>query len=343
MVLEHGGNLNRAAKAQGIPARDWLDLSTGISPWSWPVPPLPESIWRRLPEEDDGLVAQCRDWLGVGEAVPLLPIAGSQAAIQTLPYLRPTGRVAVPKLGYAEHGHCWSMAGHQVDALTVEEVEAQLDSLDVLVWIQPNNPTGQTLPRSTLLNWLERLQSRGGWLIIDEAFIDASEAESLVQWSGLEGLVILRSVGKFFGLAGIRAGVATGPEKLLEGLAQRLGPWALSGPSRWIMRQALQDTGWQGQQKVRHQAARDQLVQVLLQSGLKPIGGTALFQSCSHPEPRWIQSELAKSAILVRAFLPHQLLRFGLPARLADFERLEKALGTVLGPQKRAPSASMNP
>ena len=53
--LIHGGAIGAAARRYGIPAGKWLDLSTGISPWSWPVPALPESVWRCLPEDDDAL------------------------------------------------------------------------------------------------------------------------------------------------------------------------------------------------------------------------------------------------------------------------------------------------
>ena len=92
-MLEHGGRLHAAAQRYGIAVADWLDLSTGIAPYGWPLPPIPADAWQRLPEQDDGLEALARDYYG---AAALLPVAGSQAAIQALPrLLRPGLRVGV--------------------------------------------------------------------------------------------------------------------------------------------------------------------------------------------------------------------------------------------------------
>ena len=189
-MLEHGGRLRRAAEHYGIALADWVDLSTGISPWAYPVPPVPEAAWQRLPEDDDGLDAAATRYFGSAE---LLAVAGSQPAIQALPAVLPGARVGVLAPGYAEHAHAWrERRPRLIDAAAVE---GALDDSDVLVLVQPNNPTGVHFERDRLLDWHARLARRGGWLVVDEAFADTTPAYSLVPLAGRPGLVVLRSLG----------------------------------------------------------------------------------------------------------------------------------------------------
>ena len=193
------------ARRTGTPWADWLDLSTGISPWSWAAEtgfaPTAES-WRRLPDDDDGLRRAAADYYG-GE---VLPTAGSQAAIQALPRLRPAATVGICAPTYAEHAEQWCRAGHAVVAVAADRIAQQLDHLDVLLLCNPNNPDGRTWTPATLLDWHARLAARGGWLVVDEAYIDARPERSIAARSDRPGLIVLRSLGKFFGLAGARVG-----------------------------------------------------------------------------------------------------------------------------------------
>ena len=143
-MLEHGGRLLRAARHYCIAPEHWLDLSTGVNPEGWPVPPIPAQAWHRLPEDDDGLVEAASHYYG---APHVLPVAGSQAAIQVLPLLRPRSRVAVLAPGYAEHAHAWERAGHQVERLPATQLLAQQARFDVIVLIHPNNPGGEVFGR----------------------------------------------------------------------------------------------------------------------------------------------------------------------------------------------------
>ncbi|KVW95617.1 threonine-phosphate decarboxylase CobD, partial [Thiobacillus denitrificans] len=238
-MLEHGGRLLAAAERYGIEPADWLDLSTGINPAGWPVPPIPAAVWQRLPEAEDGLVSAAAAYYG---SACVLPVAGSQAAIQALPWLRAAYRVGVPHPAYAEHAHAWRAAGHTV---TAWQPEQGVGALDVLVLVHPNNPGGQTYHRADLLAWHAELAARGGWLLVDEAFIDATPEASLSADCPREGLIVLRGLGKFFGLAGARVGFVLAEPALLDALEARLGPWAVSAPSRWVARAALADTAWQ--------------------------------------------------------------------------------------------------
>lgn len=323
-MLEHGGKLRAAAQRYGIALEDWLDLSTGIAPWPWPLADIPASAWQRLPEDDDGLERAARDYYGCDS---LLPLPGSQAAIQALPRLRAPGRVGVLAPCYAEHAAAWKQHGHELLELADDEVDGLIDQLDVLLLVNPNNPTGRRFDCERLLAWHERLRARGGWLVVDEAFMDCTPGHSLLPLAGGQpGLVVLRSLGKFFGLAGARLGFAFAEPALLRGLAELLGPWAVSGPTRWVARHALADTRLQEER--RQALARDgvRLATLLREHGLEATG-TALFQWLPHLQAGELYEHLARRGILVRRFDSPPSLRFGLPADEAGWSRLRQALG----------------
>ncbi|HET7268135.1 MAG TPA: threonine-phosphate decarboxylase CobD [Oleiagrimonas sp.] len=327
-MLEHGGRLLQAAREYGIEPSRWLDLSTGISPFAWPVPSIPARVWQRLPEDEDGLVAVACDYYG---APDLLPVAGSQAAIQTLPKLRAHSRVGVIAPGYAEHAQAWRHEGHDVQMHCAEDLLASAASHDVIVLIHPNNPGGEVFAPSTLLALHAQLAQRGGWLIVDEAFMDASPQHSLCTYAGEPGLVVLRSAGKFFGLAGARAGFVCAWPELLEAMRVWLGPWTVSGPTRHVLRQALADHVWHAQARLRLQEASDRLQRLLSAHGLAPTAGTAFFQWCRTAHAASLQQALATRGILVRHFAQPASLRFGLPADAAEWARLQKALTEIMG------------
>jgi len=344
MAPEHGGRLRAAARQWGLPAEQWLDLSTGINPRPWPRPPIPDAVWQRLPEDDDGLEQELREALALPAAAACVPVPGTQAAVQCLPRLPAMNSgangganggasvVAVPAPGYAEHGHCWRQAGHRVLALSVQAMEAQLDSLDVVVWIQPNNPTGQCLAPETLERWRTALASRGGWLLVDEAFVEPEPRWSMLPALGRPGLVVLRSLGKFFGLAGARGGLVLGPAALCGEVRQLLGPWAVAGPTRWLMARALADSTWQAGMREQLAADSRRLAAMLAGAGLSPAGMTGLFCYCPHPGAAAHRDALARQGILVRYFEQPAALRIGLPGPETQWRRLQAGLKALKTP-----------
>ena len=321
-MLEHGGRLRRAARQYGIDEADWLDLSTGIAPWAFPIPAIPAAAWHRLPEADDGLEQAACVYYGAARA---LPVAGSQAAIQALPRLRSAGKVGVLSPCYAEHAHAWRSAGFLVREVLEHEVDYFLDSLDVLVVVNPNNPTGLMLTPERLLKWQARLAERGGWLVVDEAFMDNTPHLSLAAFANQVGLIVLRSFGKFFGLAGVRLGFVLAERKLLKLLAEQVGPWAVSGPTRVLGQVCLRDTDGHQQQRLRSEEASQRLVEVLERHGFKPHGGCALFQWLITERAEHLYEFMARQGILLRLFSHNSSVRFGLPADENDWLRLERA------------------
>ena len=323
--IPHGGRLRQAAHDYRIPLQHWLDLSTGLAPDGWPVPALPAEVWRRLPEDDDGLGLASLAYFG---NIPVLPVAGSQAAIQALPQLFAPCRVGILSPCYAEHLRAWRMGGHEVIEIHDEITDAVPGNVDILVLSNPNNPTGITLSPATLLGWHAQLAARGGLLVVDEAFMDATPEASILAQATVPGLVILRSLGKFFGLAGLRCGFVAAEPALLQRLDNLLGPWGVSHPARWITQRALADRPWQQQQRGRLLRAANDLARLLLDAGLPSPSGCALFRWVPTREAAMLAGRLAQHGILVRSFA--EGLRFGLPHQATDCDRLRTTLREVL-------------
>ncbi len=333
MSGQHGGRVLAAARRHGIAPARWLDLSTGINPRGYPVPVLAASHWHRLPEPDDALHARAADYYG---SAHLLAVAGSQAAIAWLPRLRRCCRVAIVGPTYSEHARQWRLAGHEVLVAAADRVEAALTGPtppQVVVCVRPDNPTGQVLPAARLARWQARLSATDGWLIVDEAFVDATPQLSLAGRAGVAGLIVLRSLGKFFGLPGARVGFVFAWPALLAALAEVTEPWGVAGPARAAATAALADVPWQRRtrQWLPRQAAA--LDAVLHRAGVPVLGGTSLFRYCRWPEDASpaagaavLAARLARRGILLRRFVQPSALRIGLPAGPAALARLQAVL-----------------
>ena len=326
-MLEHGGRLLAAARRHGIAPAAWLDLSTGIAPYGYPVPAIPPELWQRLPEDEDDLSAIACRYYG---ARKVLALPGSQAAIQLLPRLRPPGVVAVLEPSYAEYAAAWSAAGHAVRPCAVDALPLAAITANVVVIGNPNNPTGSCFSRRALLDMARQLEARQGWLIVDEAFADADNGgDSLadIAGTGVAGnIVVLRSIGKFFGLAGARVGFAIACDSILTPLAESIGPWALAHPSRFAARAALADADWQSAQRARLQRDGARLHELLAASGLGTSTGTALFRYQARDDALELHEFFARQGILLRYFARPAAVRFGLPATEAGWQRLAATL-----------------
>ncbi len=324
-MLEHGGRLRLAAAQWGIPLADWLDLSTGINPQGWPVPPLPASCWQRLPEDNDGLEEVAAACYGNAN---LLPIAGSQAAIQCLPTLLPRAAVAMPAPLYNEHPHAWERAGHKVRRLPGASLARALTAMTPNVLLcNPNNPTGRAYARDELLDAAAQLKKRGGTLIVDEAFADADPENCVAPFAGTKdapNLIVLRSLGKFFGLAGARVGFILARRELLAQMVEVLGPWSVSGPSRAVAQAALADRDWQAAARARLAADSERLRTLLAPFG--EVQATPLFCWLPGEHAQSLHHFLAARGILVRLFADAPGIRVGLPGDESEWQRLAAAL-----------------
>lgn len=320
----HGGDLSGLRAAY---AGDWIDLSTGINPLAYPLPELPAESWTRLPGSDDlsALLQAARKAYGAPDEAGIVAVPGTQAAIQLLPRLfaRPQGvpvRIGILGPTYAEHAHVWRSMGHEV--MEIDGVPGSLQGLDILLAVNPNNPDGRGLGLPLLRRWHEELAARGGWLILDEAFADVGPEVSFCAEAGKPGLVILRSFGKFFGLAGLRLGFVLGPEMVTGAIRITAGPWAVSGPALQIGAAALRDTDWQQRMRQELRGRAHRFDQMMRERGIHVLGGTSLFRLAKIADAAGFAAALRQQGIHVRIFdHQRQWMRFGLPADEAEFWR----------------------
>ncbi|ACJ01217.1 threonine-phosphate decarboxylase CobD [Rhodospirillum centenum] len=313
-LLPHGGDLDTARRTWPDAPGPWIDLSTGINPWPFPVGPLEPESWTRLPGA--AALAALRHAAarryGVPDAGRVAAAPGTQALIQLLPRLRPPARVAIQSPTYNEHAHCWAAAGHEVTA--VPGIDALPDDTEVCVVVNPNNPDGRLHPPRRVLELAAALARRGGWLVVDEAFADTCPEASVAPAAGMPGLVVLRSFGKFYGLAGLRLGFVLADTALVAAVEAALGPWSVSGPALEIGRRALEDDAWTAATRLRLEAAAAALDADLAAAGLTVVGGTPLFRLVRTPAALALSGALAAAGLWVRRFPDRpDLLRFGLP------------------------------
>lgn len=318
MARDHGGDIDRAAARFGT--GDWIDLSTGINRCPWPVGDLPPRVWQALPTASAGdrLRQVAAGWFGCPPD-HVLPVAGASAAIQMIPRLWPAGRAAVLAPSYNEHAASLRAGGWQVTGCS--DVGDMAGS-DLAVVVNPNNPDGREWTPETLV----RLAGTVGHLVVDESFADARPDLTLIPAMPANAL-ILRSFGKFWGLAGLRLGFAVAAPDLLDRLTAAAGPWAVSGPALHVGAAAMADRAWADGTVVYHSEAALRLDRVALAAGWQPAGGTHLFRLYDTGNAAAAQDRLARGRIWSRRF-PYSRgwLRLGIPGNHSEWDRLVSVL-----------------
>lgn len=329
--IEHGGALDRAIARFGGKADDWLDLSTGINPEHFPLPAFTAAVWNRLPDEGllQRVLATSRDYYGVSDKAPIVASPGTQSLIQLIPTLIEPSTVAILGPTYQEHAASFKAAGWDVaECASLEDIPAHAR---VAVIVNPNNPDGRIVARPELLGLARKLGERGGFLVVDEAFADPHPEVSVAAHAATAPMIVLKSFGKFFGLAGVRLGFLLGSSEIVETVAQKLGPWAVAGPALALAQHAFESEAELQAFRGRIDWRRAELATVLSRCGLHEVGGTALFALIEHSDAHALYEALCEKHILVRKFsYSPQWLRIGLAAAEADFARLEQALRTIL-------------
>ena len=307
LTRDHGGGLDAAIARFGGTRADWIDLSTGINPNPYPVGDLGGDVWTALPDRaaQDALVDAARRFWNVPDNLDVLAAPGASCLIAQMPRLLPTGTARIDLPTYNEHtaafaGHRWTFAGGDAD---------------VRVVVHPNNPTGEFWDGSGA----HRL------VIVDESFCDVVPEQTLVSQAG-KGVVILKSFGKFWGLAGLRLGFLIGEEAQVQKVRDWLGPWPVSGPALKIGAAALADIGWAERTRRALSLASDELDRRVLAAGGRVVGGTTLFRLYEVADAATWQDRLAQNHIWSRIF-PYSKtwLRLGLPPE-SGWERLGAAL-----------------
>ena len=321
--LIHGGDLGAARKLFPGAPEPFIDLSTGINPFPYRLPPLEQAVFARLPEPAavERLAAIAAAAYGAPSPAHVVAGPGLQLLLPLVAALVAPGRAAVLGPTYAEHARVAALAGHEVRAVTAI---GDLAGADLAVVVNPNNPDGRIIERDVL----RKLAGQVGLLVVDEAFIDAGPiGNSLASEPACPNVVVLRSFGKFFGLAGVRLGFALAAPDIAQGLRAKLGPWPVSGPALAVGAAALADGEWIAQTRVRLAADARRLASLLAGAGLDVVGGTPLFRLVRTPAAAELFDRLGRAGIFVRRFAEQPAwLRFGLPGAETDWDRLAAAL-----------------
>jgi cobalamin biosynthetic protein CobC len=325
----HGGRLHALSERYQIPRSEWLDLSTGIAPVAYPLSQIKAEAWHDLPDEDPEFQRCLQDYY---QCRSVLAVPGSSWAIELLPTViaelasdRPRV-VCLPREAYAEHAYHWRQAGFQLSFYDDLPSHEQLAQAAACILINPNNPGGQRYVQENVQGLLDRVQAANAYLIVDEAFIEGFPGHSLAPICPQARLIVLRSVGKFFGLAGIRLGAVCAETSVLQSLERHLSPWAISGPTREAAKQALRNRAWQ----VSHYkwlCTASQRLEGLLERTLgRPVSNAILFVTLWLEDAPALHHYLCEQGIATRLLDSAGGVRFGLPHAESAWQRLELGL-----------------
>jgi cobalamin biosynthesis protein CobC len=325
--LEHGGDLGAARTLFPGAPEPFVDLSTGINPIAYPLPHIPADVFARLPDPKlvNQLAALAAKAYGASSDSHVVVAPGSQSLLSHVFALAKNRRAVVLGPTYSEHLRVATLVGHKVRECT--ELD-ELGGAGLAIVVNPNNPDGRLLERQTLLTLAEGLRGNGGLLVVDEAFMDVGpQGATSASEVAAGNIVVLRSFGKFFGLAGLRLGFALAAPDLAERLRSALGPWAVSGPALTVGTIALADQDWIDTTRVRVATSALRLDAILNEARLQIIGGTSLFRTVRLSGAAQVFFQLGRAGILVRRFSQWpELLRFGLPGDEKAWERVRAAL-----------------
>ena len=327
----HGGRLVAARALFPEAPEPFVDLSTGINPHPYPLPPLPPDAFTRLPEPEHEaeLCRLAAVAYGVPPAARVVAAPGSQILISLLPVVLGHGQAVLLGPTYGGHASSWAASGASVlEVADADALSAHAGPGVALVLCNPNNPDGRRLALDRLAALASRCAGQGGALVVHEAFADLEpdvpQAAALLP---SPGLVVLRSFGKSYGLAGVRLGFLLADPPLAARMHTLLGPWAVSGVAIGAGRQALADGSWRDRTGMALKAAAHRLDRVLTEAGLVVEGGTRLFRLATCPDADAVFRRLGRSGLLVRRFGDQPgRLRFGLPPDEAAWSRLQSAL-----------------
>lgn len=307
---DHGGRIDQAMAAFGGTRAEWIDLSTGINPVPYPLPEFPPHLWTALPERQatEQLTQAARRFWSVPDTAAILPIPGASIAIAQIPRLAAPAGVMIRTPSYNEHAAAFAAAGWSVTAT---------DAAKARVLVHPNNPDG---------HWYTADDAHAPLTVIDESFCDIDPSRSLIACASQQGTIVLKSFGKFWGLAGLRLGFAIGDPDLLAALADRIGPWPVSGPALHLGTMALNDFNWADQTRRFLAAESPRLDRIMTSAGAELVGGTTLFRLYSHPRAQDLHNHLTRHHIWTRTFpWSDTAIRLGLPAP-SDWQRLSSAV-----------------
>lgn len=331
----HGGRLGAACAQYTQAPQPWIDLSTGINPQSYPAPRARGVTLNRLPDtaELNRLEAVAAAAFGVTDPQRVAATGGTEPALRLLPYVLRLKRAIVAGPTYGSHADGWQRAGAEALVVSDAEQEKLIADDTALVVVNPNNPDGRLVGRERLRQLHAAVAVRGGVLIVDEAFAEVTPKFSVADIAGTDEaprLLVLRSFGKFYGLAGLRLGFVVGSAALLTLIRGAVGDWPVSVDAVAAGLAAYADRDWADRARLRLARSARRLDDLLGRSGFQVVGGTLLYRLVQAADAPARFEHLARAGILTRPFQHDAtLLRFGMPGSPAAWRRLTAALGSA--------------
>jgi cobalamin biosynthetic protein CobC len=329
----HGGRLVEARSLFPQAQQPWVDLSTGINRRSYPAPRATSVARNRLPEPMQlvELEETAAEAFEIDDPARVVAVAGTELALRLLPHALELREAAVLGPTYSSHADAWARASSNVRRVTDTTLHSCLDRPLALTVVNPNNPDGRALPRERLLELHDSLANHGGALIVDEAFADTDPSISVSAIAGgprASRMIVLRSFGKFYGLAGIRLGFIIAAPSIARSVRTLIGEWPLSADALAAGRAAYADHEWSARMRVLLNRSASRLDALLRRSGFEIVGGTSLYRLVRSADARRRFLQLLQAGVLVRPFDHDEtLLRFGVPHGRSEWERLAAVCG----------------
>lgn len=324
----HGGRLCIARSLFPDVPQPWVDLSTGINPRSYPAPRASSQARNRLPEPTElaRLEAVAAATFGVGDPARVVATGGTECALRLLPHVLKLKDAVIAGPTYGSHADAWKQAGAATRTVADTELETHASRAAAVTIVNPNNPDGRIVARERLLRLHDQLQAHAGALIVDEAFAEVEPQASVADVAGGESasrLIVLRSFGKFFGLAGVRLGFIVAAPRIAAELRHLIGDWPVSSDALVAGLAAYADPHWAERMRGTLARAAQRLDRLLVRGGFQLAGGTSLYRLARAPDARIRFTQLLAAGILVRPFdYDETLLRFGLPQGRNEWDRL---------------------
>jgi cobalamin biosynthesis protein CobC len=328
----HGGRLGAARVAYSQAPQPWIDLSTGINPRSYPAPRARGVTLNRLPDtgELSRLEAMAAAAFGVADAQRVVATGGTEPALRLLPFVvEGIAAAAVAGPTYGSHVDGWGKAGVPSRVVADSELDVAIGDRTAVIVVNPNNPDGRVIGRDRLRRLHDSVAARDGVLVVDEAFAEVTPEASVADLAGgdAERLVVLRSFGKFYGLAGLRLGFVIANPAIAARVRALIGDWPVSVDALAAGLAAYADRAWADRMRGQLATVARRLDGLLRRCGFEVVGGTSLYRLVRAADAPARFERLAAAGILTRPFQHDStLLRFGLPGSPDAWRRLSAAL-----------------
>ncbi len=289
----HGGDIERAAREAGVPPDRILDFSSNINPMGLP-PRAAERLareaqnprtWTSYPDHE---YTELRSLLSRYAAVPresIVIAAGADSLIYAAVRALAPKRCVIPIPAFSEYERACSAFGCETVSLMLNSefrltpVFSQLlRAGDVLILNNPHNPSGACASRTEMLDHIAVARGAGAVVLADEAFIDYIPDAAVTEHAAMTGgIVSIRSLTKFFGCPGLRAGYAVARPDIARKITAQIPPWPVTTLAANALAEALQDTEYATHAREENRNARAILSAALSSLGFLVLPGAANF------------------------------------------------------------------